>query len=311
MNQSPTSVATAPRTVEVAPGLGLGTLPQDRQWRPHGKGLLPVLPDDDIYAWIEQHTFDTRSGAPPAVERFWGLRRTSESHATAWHILLLMAATGLNLQWDILDAEQDRMPFTARQVAQGAKAPRQDNALRILRRQDCLDGHHTRTGNVHCVWLRLTARARDLLADVGIEAVESDWDRMLPHHDPQGNQTRHTVHCLTAARLARGRGWEARLAPEEQPLVDLRLTPPGRAPIYVECEARAPSRSVRRIRKWERLSALQGFAAVIATRPQGLRDLADEIRLTYRLPCAGADLETLIASPESNFWSTDDREPPC
>ena len=295
---------------DLSPG---DAMPADRQWRPWGQGLLPVPPSDATYEHLEQFTFDTRSGAPPAVEKAWGVRRTSESHAAAWHILLLMAATGLNLQWDILDAEQtqDRIPFTERQIEQGARAHRQDNALRILRRHGCLERHDARIGNVRCDWLRLTPQARDLLADAGIEAVESDWDRMLAHHDPQGNQTRHTLHCLTAARLARGRGWEARLVPEEQPLVDLRLTPPGRAPIYTECEARAPSRSVRRIRKWERLSALQGFAAVIATRPQALRDLADEIRLTYRLPCAGADLETLIARPDTLFWSTDDREPPC
>ena len=286
-------------------------VPADRQWRPWGKGLLPVLPSAATYDRLERFTFDTRSGAPLAVEEAWGVRRTSESHAAAWHILLLMALTGRNLQWDILDAEQDRMPFTERQVALGTKAYRQDNALRILRRHDCLERHHSRIGNVRCDWLRLTQRARALLADIGIEAVESDWDRMLALHDPQGDQTRHTLHCLAAARLARGRGWEARLVPPEQPLVDLRLTPPGRAPIYVECEARAPQRAFRRIRKWKRLAALQGYCAVIATRPQALRDLAGEIRLAYRLPCAGADLETLIAHPDSPFWSTDDREPPC
>ena len=302
---------TPPAPGAAAPGADRKGVPRGRQWRPVGTGLLPVLPDDDVHAWIEARTYDTRTGAPLAVEASWAVGRTSASHATAWRILLVMAATGLNLQWDILDAEQDRMPFTARQIARGVQSRCQENALRVLHIQHCLERHHTRIGRVHCVWLRLTQRARDLLADVGVEAVESDWDRMLALHDPQGNQTRHTLHCLAAARLARGRGWEARLVPPEQPLVDLRLTPPDRGPIYVECEARAPQRAFRRIRKWERLARLQGFAAVIATRPQALRDLAGEIRLAYRLPCAGADLETLITDPDSPFWSTDDREPPC
>ena len=277
----------------------------------HGKGLLPVLPGEELQDWIDKHIHETRSGAPPAVERVWGVRRTSEAHATAWRIVLVMARTGQNLQWDILDAEQDRLPFTDRQ-AHGHQANRQNNALRILRIQHCIERSQTRIGDVHCVWLRLTARVREWLAESGIDAVESDWDRMLAHHDPQGRQTRHTVHCLAAARLARGRGWEARLIPTEQPHVDLRLTPPDGGSIYVECEARAPSRTVRRIHKWQRLTRLQGFCAVVATRPQALRDLAREIRLTYRLSCAGADLETLIADPDTPFWSLDDREEaPC
>ena len=279
---------------------------------PWGKGLLPVRPADGDYDRMERFVFDTRSGAPRELEDAWGVRRTSESHAAAWRIMLVMAVTGQNLLWDILDAEQDREPFTDSQLADGRQAPRQKHGLRVLYVHGYIERARILVNGTHCVWLRLTGRARAQLAGFGIEPIASDWDRMERYHDPNGNQIHHTLHCLLAARLARGRGWEARLMPDEQPQIDLRLTPPGCDPVFVECEARKPSRAVRRLRKWERLSALQGYCAVIATRPRALQDLAREIRLVYRRPCVGADLETLIEDPDAGFWSLDDRkETPC
>ena len=285
------------------------TVPRDRQWRPYGPGLLPVLPGTETYDWMSQHIHDTRTGAPPSVEHVWNVRRSSGLHDAAWRILLLMAFTGHNLQWDILDAEQDRYPFTDEQM-QGQQAVRQKNALHLLRVTGCIEHMRTRIGSVHCVWLRLTTQAHGLLAEAGVEAVESDWDRMVARHDPQQTQARHTRHCLAAARLARGRGWQARLMPSEQPQVDIRLTPPGGGdPIYAECEARAPRRAVRRVRKWERMHALQGICAVVATRPDALADLAREVRLHHRLPVLGTDLETLIESSDPAYWNINDRTP--
>ncbi len=285
-------------------------LPRDRRWRPHGQGLLPVLPDEALYERMERFVFDTYTGAPPAVEAAWGVGRVSEKQAAVWRILLVMAHTGLNLQWDILDAEQDLWPFTDRQ-AEGKQAWRQKNALGLLHNtHQYIERTRCRIGNVHCVWLRLTVRARALLAEAGVEAVESDWDRMRAHHDPHGVQDGHSIHCMMAARLARGRGWDAMLMPDEQPAIDLRLWPPDGDPIYVECEARAPQRTVRRLRKWRRLSRLQGFCAVVATRRPALEDLAGEIRLAYRFPCVGADLRTLIQDPNVLFWQVDDRQNP-
>ena len=295
-----------------SPGGGLWgsapTLPPNRQWRPYGKGLLPVRPDESTYARMDRFVFDTYCGAPREIEQRWGVRRASEQHATAWRILLLMALTGQHLLWDILDAEQDELPFTERQLEHGQQSWRQKHGLGVLYVHGYVERARIRVSGTHCIWLRLTKRARELLAGTGVEVVESDWDRMRTHHDPHGHQTGHTLHCLLAARLARGRGWEAQLMPEEQLHVDLRLTPPNAQPIYVECEDRKPSRAVRRVRKWERLSALQGYCAVVARNPRGLRDLAREIRLIYRRPCVGADLATLIEAPHTDFWSLDDRK---
>ena len=302
-----------------APEPARAGVPRDHQWRPYGRGLLPVLPDDRAFAWIENHTFDTRTGAPPGVEDEWNVGRASELHATAWRILLIMFRTGLNLQWDILDAEQDRVEFEEPQVKRGTQAYRQGNALRFLRKTgDYFEQERTRVGRTSCVWMWLTDEARALLDyEAGLsdfDWVESDWDRLRELHDPHGIQRCHNLLCLLAARLARGRGFKAELIPEmsaDQPQVDLQLTPPdGGEPIYVECESRAPQRYVRRQRKWERLTATQGYCAVITDRPEALEYLSREIRLAYRKPCVGTDLETLIQDPNVPFWPVDDRQNP-
>ncbi|MXX22042.1 MAG: hypothetical protein F4Z93_02750 [Rhodospirillales bacterium] len=284
-------------------------VPVDRQWRPYGPGLRAAgLPDDADIEWFDDHTHETNCGAPPGVEKAWSVVRASEKHAVAWRILLVMARMGHNLLWDILDAEQDEQPFTKEQLQRGHQAERQANALRLLRVYGCLERTTSRVGRTLCVWVRLTERARAWLAEAGVEPVASDWDRMIQYHDPQEKQKRHMLHCLAAARLARGRGWETELMPREQPKVDLRITPPGQDPIYVKCESRKPTRVHRRVHKWRRLRNVQGFAAVIATRPQACDFLANEIRLHYRLPCLGTDLETLIQDPDVPFWQVDDRQ---
>ena len=291
---------------------GWAMLPRNRQWRPWGKGLLPVLPSDATYDHAERFVFDSYCGAPEEIEKKWGVRRTSESHAAAWRILLVMALTGQHLLWDILDAEQDLQPFTERQLRTANQAWRQKHGLGILSIHHLVSrARRERINGVLCTWLRLNERGRNLLKDVGVEPVESDWDRMDSYHDPQERQLGHTLHCLMAARLARGRGWEAVLMPEEQPQVDLRLTPPGDGePIYVECEARAPQRVIRRWRKWARLRAAQDYAYVIARNPRALADLCREIGLVHRIAHAGTDLETLIIDPAAGWFQIDNRPPP-
>lgn len=317
----PAAEAAQPSIETDDEGDGYACLPVDRQWRRYGKGLLPLRPDPELEAWIEQELYEeTKSGAPARVEIAWDVRRPSEAHETAWRMLLIMARTGWNLQWDILDAEQGEGPMTERQFLEGHQAPRQVNGLRVLRgnrgrapggedRAPCVEVHKTRLAGVHATWLRINDLGRELLGFADIEPVESDWDRMERLHDPKGRQLRHTMQCLLAARLARGRGWQAELMPAEQPQIDLRLTPPGAEPIYVEVEARAPQRRFRRERKWQRLGRLQGFCAVITTRPRALLDLEREVHLTHRKRFVGTDLETLAQDPDIDFWLFDDRNP--
>ena len=141
--------------------------------------------------------------------------------------------------------------------------------------------------------LRLTDTGRALVRELGWQAQENEWERLMRLHEGARYQA-HAVAVLIFAFHARLRGWEAAVLPEvEGP------TPPdvwvgrGEEGYFVEVELSDKEHET----KWRNNAALnRGTVAVVAATPERLRLLAGDIR-KQGFQVVGTDLATLVATP--------------
>lgn len=147
----------------------------------------------------------------------------------------------------------------------------------------------------------LTDYAKDLCRALGVEPVESDWERIVRLHDGKA-QLYHAAMVLSAAYHARLRGWKAEVMPfdpQETPWFqpDLKLTDPEGQFYYCEVETRSRVKP----HKWARMRQVNLIVSTPITRQW----------MTYRLkqmgiPGRAADLRTLRVMAKqgdlSHFW---------
>jgi len=149
--------------------------------------------------------------------------------------------------------------------------------------------------------LYLTDYGKDLCRALGVEPVESDWEKIVRLHNGE-EQTRHAALVLMAAYQARLRGWKTEVMPfdpQETPWFqpDLKVTDPeGR---FYYCEVETHSRG--NPDKWARMRQANLIVPMPSTRQWLVRRLKD-----MGLPGRATDLRTLAqqakAGDLSQFW---------
>ncbi len=149
--------------------------------------------------------------------------------------------------------------------------------------------------------LTLTEDGKALARAMGVEPVESDWERLVRLHAGE-KQTNHAAAILVAAYEARLRGWKAEVVPFDpnrtpwfQP--DLKITDPQGKVYYCEVETRSRGRQ----QKW----ASKREVNLIAISPESRRAVVQFLR-AMSVSGRATDLKTLMSRARtgdlSQFW---------
>ncbi len=149
--------------------------------------------------------------------------------------------------------------------------------------------------------VNLTDYGKSLARALGVEPVESDWEKVVRLHNGEV-QTRHAALVLMAAYQARLRGWKAEVMPfdpQETPWFqpDLKLTEPEGWFYYAEVETRSRVKP----KKWARMRQVN----LIVPSPAVRKWMAQRIK-TMGIPGRATDLRTLAqqakAGELTGFW---------
>ncbi len=147
----------------------------------------------------------------------------------------------------------------------------------------------------------LTDYGKALARALGVEPVESDWEKIVRLHNGEV-QTRHAALVLMAAYQARLRGWKADVMPfdpQETPWFqpDLKLTEPEGWFYYCEVETRSRVKP----RKWARMREVN----LIVPTPTARMWMVQRLK-AMGIPGRATDLRTLAqqakAGDLSHFW---------
>ena len=149
--------------------------------------------------------------------------------------------------------------------------------------------------------LQLTDYGKELCRALGVEPVESDWEKIIRLHRGE-EQVVHGGAVLFAAYQARLRGWKAEVMPfdpQETPWFqpDLKVTDPEGWFYYCEVETRSRDNPD----KWARMRQANLIVPTPTTRHWMVQRLKD-----MGIPGRAADLRTLAqqakAGDLSRFW---------
>lgn len=147
----------------------------------------------------------------------------------------------------------------------------------------------------------LTDYGKSLVRALGVEPVESDWEKIVRFHQGE-TQERHAALVLMAAYQARLRGWKAEVMPfdpQETPWFqpDLKITDPQGWFYYCEVETRSRVKP----RKWARMREVNLIVPTPTVREHMTRRLRE-----VHIPGRATDLRTLAqlakAGELSRFW---------
>ena len=137
--------------------------------------------------------------------------------------------------------------------------------------------------------LRLTKDGKQLCHILGWEAVQSDWERLIEHHQGE-QQKRHTLAVMAVGMHARLRGWLVQVMPTAEG-----NTPPDMLVEkddqrhYVEVELSKKENPA----KWRNIAALQRNIALVAGTSKVRSVLVGDIK-RMKINGVASDLETLI-----------------
>jgi hypothetical protein len=138
---------------------------------------------------------------------------------------------------------------------------------------------------------RLTELGREMCASFGWTVVQSDWDRLIEHHQGE-KQKEHTLAVIYFAMLARVRGWATQIAPDGDGPAAPDLVVIGHGERYlveVELSARGGQKQTR---KWRNLAEAQGHVALCAPTAKVRERLVGDCKLA-KLNGVATDLESL------------------
>lgn len=213
-----------------------------------------------------------------------------------YRLLAALALSGWSLRYALVEAEAQTLEL----------AVRSGSLLRAC-------AHLTRTGlwetttvrlSAAVALVRLTPLGRDLLQEIGLAVVESDWERVERLHRGAGVRQRgHTAALCAFAYHARKRGYAVQLCPDVPGAAepDVLLTQQERT-IYVEVQGRG-GQTWQRANKWRNVSALPGEFAICALTPQQTQRYVQEAH-RVRMPIdLATDLTTLHRCDPPSLWT--------
>ena len=138
---------------------------------------------------------------------------------------------------------------------------------------------------------RLTDLGREMCTSFGWTVVQSDWGRLIEHHQGE-KQKEHTLAVIYFAMLARVRGWATQIAPDGDGPVAPDLVVIGHGQkhlVEVELSARGGQKQTR---KWRNLAEAQGHVALCTPTAKVRERLVGDCKLA-KLNGVATDLESL------------------
>lgn len=225
-------------------------------------------------------------------------RQSSVEQARVWleyRLLALLALTGWSLRWALTEWE----------AGQRGIGPKSGSIKRAVRRLEMCawQAKTIRTVGTYTL-VRLSSEAKDRLQAVGIEPVESEWERIERlHRGDTTLQQKHTAALCAFAWQARRRGWSTQVCPTlDDPFAepDLLLRR-GDEEVYVEVQRRGGSR-YGRMAKWSNLARIQGFVAVCLMTPEALHYTRRELSSLHHRRMLLTDLHTLRYAEPAGLW---------
>jgi len=231
-----------------------------------------------------------------SVERMQ--RQSRVETARVWleyRLLALLAYTGWSLRWALTEWE----------AGQRGIGPKSGSVKRAVSRlKACAwESRTVRTVGTYTL-VRLSPEARSRLWDVGIEPVESEWERIERlHRGDTTLQRKHTAALCAFAWQARRRGWHTQLCPDlDDPFAepDILLVRNGER-IYAEVQRRGGSR-YGRMAKWSNLARIQGFVAACLMTPEALHYTRRELSSLHHRRMLLTDLHTLRYAEPAGLW---------
>ena len=255
----------------------------------HHLGLPPPL--------VDHLSTVQRAVAPPRMPRPW----------VEYRLLAVLALSGWSLRFSLMSQEAE-----ARNILPISGTLRR--AAAYLTTSGLWQSATVRVAGSPTILVRLTDLGRSLLTEVGLEPVESEWERMERlHRGDTSTQLAHTAAVCTFAHHARTFGYDAQVCPDvdgpAEP--DILLTKDEKT-LFVEVQRRG-GEPWRRMAKWHNLALLQGEVLLCAETPAQAHRFAKEARVH-----AGAsqgrftDLISLFNGTSSLFthqWSSRYMEP--
>ena len=225
-------------------------------------------------------------------------RQSNLETARVWleyRLLALLALTGWSLRWALTEWE----------AGQRGIGPKSGSIKRAVRR---LEGCAWQAKTIRTVGtytlVRLSPEAKERLRAVGIEPVESEWERIERlHRGDTSLQQKHTAALCAFAWQARRRGWYTQVCPIlDDPFAepDLLLRR-GDEEVYVEVQRRGGSR-YGRMAKWGNLARIQGFVAVCVMTPEALHYTRRELSSLHHRRMLLTDLHTLRYTEPAGLW---------
>lgn len=231
-----------------------------------------------------------------SVERMQ--RQSRVETARVWleyRLLALLAHSGWSLRWAL----------TAWEAQQRGIGPKSGSVKRAVRRLEACawQSRTVRTVGTYTL-VRLSPEARSRLCDVGIEPVESEWERIERlHRGDTSLQSKHTAALCAFAWQARRRGWSTEVCPElDDPFAEPDiLLHRGDEQLYVEVQRRGGSR-YGRMAKWSNLARIQGFVAACLMTPEALHYTRRELSSLHHRRMLLTDLHTLRYVEPAALW---------
>ena len=259
--------------------------------------------DSDLHkalAWLPVDP-NHPAGIPQALAPYLSIpRRIAQSRcALPWveyRLLASLALSGWSLRYALVEAEAHNLGLVVRSgsltraCSNLAKAGLWETATARLSAAVSL--------------VRLTSLGRALLAQVGLDVVESDWERVERlHRGASAGQRVHTAALCAFAYHARKRGYAVTLCPPPVgPAEPDVLLSQGERSIYVEVQGRGGS-VWRRAEKWRAIGALPGEFAICALTPQQAQRYVQEARRVRVIPSLVTDLTTLHRCQPLSLWT--------
>jgi hypothetical protein len=157
----------------------------------------------------------------------------------------------------------------------------------------------------HIQVVNLTDLGRKVLRSVGMQPVQSEWDRLLDEHGGE-EQAKHAALVVAFTYHARLRGYASEVCPQAvAPAEPDVLLTKGDDRIYVEVEA-GSGEPERLLRKWRNQAGLQGYVAFCSTATERRKILAQDARHAADRGMA-TDLAALIswvnAEDYASIWA--------
>ncbi|MGA1372756.1 MAG: hypothetical protein ACO3Z6_14230 [Pseudomonadales bacterium] len=214
---------------------------------------------------------------------------------TEYRLLAALALSGWSLRYGLIQAE----------AAMQGQHPRNGTFIRA-------GAHLEKAGlwqvmtvrlNASVSLVQLTPLGRQLLTEIGVTPVYSEWEELQQRHRGGQGQRHHNAAICLFAYHARLRGYEVRLCPnaDGQAEPDVQLERDGEL-LYVEVQGRG-GEIWQRTEKWWNAYRLQGESAICTVTPAQAIRYAEEAQRAGVPRGRVTNLETLYLDAPASLWT--------